>query len=117
MQLCINTARVCFFNYSYDKEQVELDLDNQRHLIKLHDTAGQEDYERIRQVIYKEVRAIWMSKIWNSILNTFQLIFQANVFILCYSLDNRSSFENILSKWYPELKPFNVPIVLVGKLL
>lgn len=39
----------------YDKEQVELELDNERHLLKLHDTAGQEDYERIRQVIYKEV--------------------------------------------------------------
>lgn len=34
---------------------MELELDNQKHLIKLHDTAGQEDYERIRQVIYKEV--------------------------------------------------------------
>lgn len=31
-------------------------LDNQKHLIKLHDTAGQEDYERLRQVIYKDVR-------------------------------------------------------------
>lgn len=30
-------------------------LDNQKHQIKLHDTAGQEDYERLRQVIYKEV--------------------------------------------------------------
>lgn len=34
---------------------VELELDNEHHLLKLHDTAGQEDYERIRQVIYKEV--------------------------------------------------------------
>lgn len=40
----------------YDKELVELELDNENHLLKLHDTAGQEDYERIRQVIYKEVR-------------------------------------------------------------
>lgn len=70
-----------------------MELDNTRHIIKLHDTAGQEDYERIRQVIYKE----------------------ANVFILCYSLDNRSSFENIVSKWYPELQPFQLPIILVGK--
>lgn len=41
---------------SYDKEQVQLTLDNEEHLLKLHDTAGQEEYERIRQVIYKEVR-------------------------------------------------------------
>lgn len=30
-------------------------MDNQKYLIKLHDTAGQEDYERLRQIIYKEV--------------------------------------------------------------
>lgn len=39
----------------YDREETELVLDNQRHLIKLHDTAGQEDYERLRQIIYKDV--------------------------------------------------------------
>lgn len=32
-------------------------MDNQKHLIKLHDTAGQEDYERLRQIIYKDVMA------------------------------------------------------------
>lgn len=41
---------------SYDRDETELVLDSERHLIKLHDTAGQEDYERLRQVIYKEVR-------------------------------------------------------------
>lgn len=41
----------------YDRDETEIILDNQRHLIKLHDTAGQEDYERLRQIIYKEVIA------------------------------------------------------------
>lgn len=41
--------------FSYDREETELILDNEKHLIKLHDTAGQEDYERLRQVVYKEV--------------------------------------------------------------
>lgn len=42
----------------YDREETELTLDSVRHLIKLHDTAGQEDYERLRKMIYKDVNGI-----------------------------------------------------------
>ncbi|CAG2068877.1 unnamed protein product, partial [Timema podura] len=37
-------------------------------------------------------------------------------FLLCYSVSGRSSFENILSKWCPEIRHHcpNVPIVLVA---
>lgn len=42
----------------YDREETELTLDNNRHLIKLHDTAGQEDYERLRKMIYKDVNRV-----------------------------------------------------------
>ncbi|XP_037035151.1 ras-like GTP-binding protein RhoL isoform X1 [Bradysia coprophila] len=76
----------------YEREESELVLDGQRYFIKLHDTAGQEDFDRLRLVIYKDT----------------------DVFILCYSMDNRTSFENIFSKWYPELLPYNKPIILVG---
>ncbi len=66
-----------------------------RHSIKLHDTAGQEEYDKIRRFAYEE----------------------AHVFILCYSINNDASFENIKEKWIPELKMIGrkVPIVLVGK--
>ncbi|EFX72701.1 hypothetical protein DAPPUDRAFT_58641 [Daphnia pulex] len=39
-----------------------------------------------------------------------------DVFLLCYAIDNRQSFENISSKWIPELKLHSphTPIVLVG---
>ncbi|KAF9818818.1 hypothetical protein SFRURICE_009658 [Spodoptera frugiperda] len=39
-----------------------------------------------------------------------------NCFLVCYSVGTRSSFENVIHKWYPELKHFNekVPIVLVA---
>lgn len=33
---------------------------------------------------------------------------------MCYSIANRVSFENVWDTWYPELKPFRCPIVLVG---
>lgn len=49
IQLCIK----CYCRF--DRDETELTLDNVRHLVKLHDTAGQEDYERLRKIVYKEV--------------------------------------------------------------
>ncbi len=45
------------------------------------------------------------------------LIFEkTDVFLLCYAVNNRTSFNNVTSKWIPELKHHcpNAPIVLVG---
>lgn len=42
---------------------------------------------------------------------------QADCFILCYSKADRTSFDNIRTKWYPELEPYCCPIVLVGKIM
>ena len=41
---------------------------------------------------------------------------QTDVFLLCYSVDNRTSFNNVMTKWVPELRHHcpNAPIVLVG---
>lgn len=60
----------------------------------LWDTPGQEDHERIRPFSYSET----------------------DVILMCFSIDSRISFENIPSKWIPEIKNFcsNVPIILVG---
>lgn len=71
-------------------------MDGVEHTVKLIDTAGQEEYERVRKLFYNE----------------------ADCFILCYDVSNRDSFNNILSKWLPELKGIDrwpIPIVLVGK--
>uniref|UniRef100_T1IS63 Uncharacterized protein n=1 Tax=Strigamia maritima TaxID=126957 RepID=T1IS63_STRMM len=39
-----------------------------------------------------------------------------DVFLLCYSIDNKNSYENIASFWRPEVRNFStkVPIVLVA---
>ncbi|KAI7747400.1 hypothetical protein M8C21_002321 [Ambrosia artemisiifolia] len=60
----------------------------------LWDTAGQEDYNRLRPLSYRG----------------------ADVFVLAFSLVSRASFENILKRWIPELQHFapGVPIVLAG---
>ncbi|XVF87399.1 hypothetical protein PTKIN_Ptkin18bG0117200 [Pterospermum kingtungense] len=60
----------------------------------LWDTAGQEDYNRLRPLSYRG----------------------ADVFLLAFSLISKASYENIYKKWIPELRHYvpNVPIVLVG---
>ncbi|KAL0318419.1 UNVERIFIED_CONTAM: Rac-like GTP-binding protein 4 [Sesamum angustifolium] len=60
----------------------------------LWDTAGQEDYNRLRPLSYRG----------------------ADVFVLAFSLVSRASYENIVKKWIPELQHFapGIPVVLVG---
>ncbi|KAG2383107.1 hypothetical protein C9374_004444 [Naegleria lovaniensis] len=58
------------------------------------DTAGPEEYDRLRPLSYP---------------NT-------DVFYLTFSINSYSSFKNIPEKWIPELRRYccNVPIILVG---
>lgn len=60
----------------------------------LWDTAGQEDYDRLRPLSYP----------------------QTDVFLICFSVVSPPSYENVRSKWYPEVAHHapNIPIVLVG---
>jgi len=60
----------------------------------LWDTAGQEYYDRLRPLSYP----------------------QTDVFLCAFSVVSSSSFEKVLSKWYPEVSHHcpNVPIILVG---
>ena len=39
-----------------------------------------------------------------------------DVFIVCFDVSRRASFENVRHKWYPEIKHFcpDVPSILVG---
>lgn len=60
----------------------------------LWDTAGQEDYNRLRPLSYRG----------------------ADVFVVAFSLVSRASYENVMKKWMPELQHHarGVPIVLAG---
>ncbi|KAH9284939.1 Transforming protein RhoA [Echinococcus granulosus] len=62
--------------------------------LALWDTAGQEDYDRLRPLSYPET----------------------DVILMCFSIDSPDSLENISEKWTAEVKHFcpNVPIILVG---
>ncbi|KAK7866083.1 hypothetical protein R5R35_013580 [Gryllus longicercus] len=78
----------------FDNYADNIIVDEQEFNMTLWDTAGQEDYERLRPLSYP---------------NT-------DCFLLCYSVASRSSYENIVSKWYPEIRHHcpTVPIVLVA---
>ena len=67
---------------------------NNRTVVGLWDTAGQEDYDRLRPLSYSN----------------------AHVFIACFNLTNQDSLTHIEEKWVPELRHYGrkVPIILVG---
>ena len=69
--------------------------DNQQVELTLYDTAGQKDLDQIRSISYCN----------------------ADVVMLCFSVDNSVSYDNIQNFWLLEMAKFcpkMVPIVLVG---
>lgn len=62
--------------------------------LSLWDTAGQEEYDRLRPLSYPE----------------------SNIILVCFAIDCPPSLENIVDKWYPEVRHFcpTTPLLLVG---
>ncbi len=82
-----------FFS-SFDNYTSTVVVDNITVSLGLWDTAGQEDYDRLRPLSYP----------------------QTNVFLVCYSVISPSTYTNINNKWIPEIKHHcpDTPIVLCG---
>ncbi|KAL7041790.1 hypothetical protein ACKWTF_000893 [Chironomus riparius] len=78
----------------FDNYSTHVKYQNETINLLLWDTAGQEDFERIRPIAYP----------------------QTDVFLICISLINQDSFEHVKSKWYPEIRHHcpHTPIILVG---
>jgi len=78
----------------FDNYQASVMVENRPVSLGLWDTAGQEDYDRLRPLSYP----------------------QTHVFLICFSVDSPTSFENVKTKWYQEIQYYapGVPFILVG---
>lgn len=78
----------------FDNYSSQVTVDGRTLSLNLWDTAGQEEYDRLRTLSYP----------------------QTNVFIICFSISSPASYENVLHKWHPEVTHHcpGVPILLVG---
>ena len=78
----------------FDNYSSQVTVDNRTISLNLWDTAGQEEYDRLRTLSYP----------------------QTNVFVICFSIASPPSYENVKHKWHPEVTHHcpNVPILLVG---
>ncbi|KAK2820362.1 hypothetical protein Q5P01_023321 [Channa striata] len=78
----------------YDVYSTQVSVDNHTVSLELRDTCGMKDYEQLRPLIYNG----------------------ANVFIICFSVADPTSFANVKSIWLPEIKHYcpDLPILLVG---
>ncbi|KAJ7504736.1 small GTPase-binding protein [Mycena galericulata] len=78
-----------FENYVADVE-----VDNKHVELALWDTAGQEDYDRLRPLSYPD----------------------SHVILICFAVDSPDSLDNVQEKWISEVMHFcaGLPIILVG---
>lgn len=78
----------------FDNYTSNIIVDNVKISLGLWDTAGQEDYDRLRPLSYP----------------------QTDVFVLCFSVISPTSFTNITNKWIPEIRHHcpDKPVILCG---
>ncbi|KAK8793052.1 hypothetical protein WA538_002563 [Blastocystis sp. DL] len=81
----------------FDNYQMDVQIKGENQTVELWDTAGQEEYEQLRPLSYSD----------------------ADIFIICYSIVDRTTFENVY-KWHRELQTYwkdksrPVPVMVVG---
>lgn len=78
----------------FDNYAANLMVDDKPVTLGLWDTAGQGDYDRMRPLCYPDT----------------------DIFLICFAINSRSSFENVKSRWYKEISSHEAraKIILVG---
>lgn len=79
---------------AFDNYAVNVEVDGNPVCLQICDTAGQDDFDRLRPLCYP----------------------QTDVFLLCFSVVSPTSFHNMMEKWLPEIRSYNqkTPVILVG---
>ncbi|KAM3877152.1 ras homolog family member Ua [Diretmus argenteus] len=79
---------------AFDNFSAVVSVDGQPVKLQLCDTAGQDEFDKLRPLCYTN----------------------ADVFLLCFSVVSPASFQNVPEKWVPEIRRHAplVPLVLVG---
>jgi len=78
----------------YDNLSSNIFVDGRSYTLGLWDTAGQEDYDRLRPLSYP----------------------QTDIFLICFAVDDQTSFQKVRERWVPELNHHSpgVPFILCG---
>ncbi|KAI8609950.1 P-loop containing nucleoside triphosphate hydrolase protein [Chytriomyces sp. MP71] len=78
----------------FENYMADVTVENIRVQLALWDTAGQEDYDRLRPLSYTDT----------------------HVTMICFAIDNPTSLANIAEKWIAEVLHYcpGIPIILVG---
>ncbi|KAF6768419.1 hypothetical protein AHF37_10008 [Paragonimus kellicotti] len=89
-----NTFPTQYVPTVFDNYAVTVMIGGEPYTLGLFDTAGQEDYDRLRPLGYA----------------------RTDIFLVCFSVVNPASFENVRDKWVPEIMYHcvKVPFLLVG---
>ncbi|KAG8744375.1 GTP-binding protein Rho1 [Ceratobasidium sp. 414] len=72
----------------------DVDVDGKHVELALWDTAGQEEYDRLRPLSYPD----------------------SHVILICFAIDSPDSLDNVQEKWISEVTQFchGLPVILVG---
>ncbi|ORZ20364.1 GTP-binding protein rhoA [Absidia repens] len=78
----------------FENSVTDLNVDGKKVELNLWDTAGQEDYDRLRPLSYPD----------------------SDVILICYAVDSLDSLENVCGKWFTEVLHFcpGLPVLLVA---
>ncbi|GMM31336.1 Rho family GTPase [Martiniozyma asiatica (nom. inval.)] len=79
----------------FDNYSANVMVDDEKVTINLWDTAGQEEYDRLRPLSYT----------------------QTDIFLICFSVVEPVSFQNVQNRWMPEIRHHtakDTKILLVG---
>ncbi|RKO84672.1 GTP-binding protein rhoA [Blyttiomyces helicus] len=89
-----NTFPEVYVPTVFENYVADVEVDGKLVELALWDTAGQEDYDRLRPLSYPD----------------------SHVILICFAIDSPDSLDNVQEKWISEVLHFcaGLPIILVG---